>query len=137
MLRGERWKILEIGSDCAQKNGDVRANPGFDDILEVASKVSIDPFLFWISRGQLAVEEHFDTAPFGRVYRSIPEMTRRGNEPLASASLLQSQQCAHQADGWSLHAEKRIRSEWADHLIVSHVDDPEIPLVSRALPCNR
>jgi len=131
----ERRAIAQVAGHAAQNHRAPRSLCQAQDALEVSCKVPVRNLPSRIVRRHVLLGKHAHPAPgTGGLLPPLPNQRfHRLPEPGAL-------DCQRQANGQpprNLPAKHRRRAERSHHLVVPHVDDPEIALVTDAFARNR
>jgi hypothetical protein len=129
----ERRAIAEIDGHRAQDHLRARVQAGLDDVVQVPSEMSVSDFLPWIARINFALGEHLHPTPRRGPRRTATKFPRQRHDPLAGARSLEGEVPADELQRRRLLAENGRGAERADHLVVPHVNDPQVAVMSRAL----
>src|SRR5258708_5914935 len=101
--------------------------------MQVLLEVAINSFLERATWSDLIVEEHAHAAPCDCFMVLTAQLAAQLHEPLTGAQSLHRGDQAHHRPGRRLGAKYRRRSKRSNHFIVTHVNNPQVPLMLGAL----
>ena len=126
--RAERRAVLEVRGHAAQDHRHPRGNSGLKDRVQIHLEVPVNPFLSRVARGKLPIQEHLQATPTARLFAGA-KPSRKCHQSLTEPGPLQSQVGTHCPARRRLRAEDGAGAERAKEFVVSHVDDPHVPVV--------
>ncbi len=128
----KRRTVLEVDGDGVEHNRGTRVAAGAQQVFQVLVEIPVNHFLSRIIWGHLVPAEHLHATPFFRPGGPVSELVNQVAKQLARPRFLEQQMQPHQPEWRRLCAKNSRGSEGADHLVVAHVNNPNITFMPGA-----